>query len=848
MVGLLACLALAIPGQLPTIGGTLLDASGKPAAGVELLLSAGVDRDGSIPVIARARTDASGAYRLDLPGKERLESLAAAGTLWAIGPDGSLGVGLIWPIAAPSVRIEPRWAEGRPRTVHLTERGRPIAGARVSPGVIQRFPEYIFGAIVPDELAARFESTTDADGQATLRQLGPEDLLVGLRIAPEGKPSQVLDLISEDRQARRWPPPRGRSERIDVEWPSGRPLQARIVDHEGRPAVGLEVQVWNRGDSLAGPMRVEIPGARTDADGRFRTPDGVAFPCRLLIRADRAAPILSGWLSEGQEFQAALQPLRAIEGRVVDRAGRGVAGVEVFQTGDGPIRTSARTDASGRYRLEGLGPGPALLFVKGEGFRFRGELVEGDDAEIGLTRIDEAAGPMPTLADALDPSARKALARRLLEPYLQAVLPSDEENGKTWALRSLLKIDPAEALDRLETAAFPNGDRSPDLVREEAAVAMAADDPDEAAAVVEAIANPTSRAWALIALADALPKADRERRRDWLERVILPNSAESRNRLLIQGRLAERFWEIGDEERARSLFEEGRKLAGQVADPDDDGRAFFAFHLGRIDPPAALRLIDSIRDARLKSRALRNLAIRVPPAESDAVLQRLDPNERFGAHLRLCRDLAATDPDHAERLAASGASPIERAGALLLTASAIRKADPGRADADFRRALAELDRIEDPASATRIAALMPWAEAIDPGCVGEVFWRAASQRRPSGDPRTDSNILDAELPLLLARYDRAVAAFLFGPWDRRQADKDASAPYVVETMLAIDPARAIDYVEALPPPGKLEPSEGPNWARILLSKAMALDAEARWRDIWRTFSGLGGVMDGRELW
>lgn len=849
MLGLWVGLLAAVVGQVPAIEGTLRDASGKPAAGCELLLSAGVDRDGRVPVISRGRTGEDGSYRLELPGQERLTELSSAATLWAIGRDGSFGIGMIWPIAAPELRLGPKWAERRPRVVRLTQGGRPIAGARVSPRVIQRWTNYTFAAIVPDELASRWEAVANADGEATLAMLGPEDTLIGLQISAEGRPTQTIDLAGDDRKAGRWPSPRGRSERIDVEWPTGRPIRARVVDKDGHPAKGLAVQVWNQLDIGNGPMRVIFQGGLTDADGRFETPEGTAFPCRLLIRADRSAPVLSDWLREGEEFQARLVPLRAIEGRVVDRAGRPIADVEVFQTGDGPARTATWSDQAGRFRLEGLGPGPALIFARAEGFRFQGKRIEGGDAEIELTRTSEPARPMPTVADRLSRDERKALARRLLGPYLKVVLPSEENNGKTWALRSLVKIDPGEALEVLDRTKSL-GVASADLVRQEAAVAMVRDDPDEAAAVVEAIEERARRSSALLALADALPADDRQRRRDWLERAVvaLPNPAEISNRLMIQGRLAERFWELGETDRARALFDEGRKLAEQVADPNDPGRAFFAFHLGRVDRDQARRWIEPMSDGLRKFRCLRNLAVRLPIDEAEAILDRLGPKEEWGARLRLCQQLATTDPDRAERLAGSAVSRIDRAGGLLLIARGVSKTDRPRAESLFRKALAELDQIADPGSIGRVAGLLPWAEAIAPECVPEVYWRAAALRGPSGDPQREDDPMNTNLPLMMARYDRSVAALMFGPWERWKGHRDASLPYVVETMMVIDPERAVEYVEALPPPKKPEDLDGPNWARTSLAEHLAQDAGHRWHRIWKLFSNSPANLDDSEIW
>ena len=79
-------------------------------------------------------------------------------------------------------------------------------------------------------------------------------------------------------------------------------------------------------------------------------------------------PILSDWITIGDKPRVLLpiiqRPLRTISGRVVDRQGKPVVGAEVFQSGDGPERTSTKTDRSGRFALGGFASqGPVFLFA-----------------------------------------------------------------------------------------------------------------------------------------------------------------------------------------------------------------------------------------------------------------------------------------------------------------------------------------------------------------------------------------------------------------------------------------------------------------------------------------------------
>ena len=130
---------------------------------------------------------------------------------------------------------------------------------------------------------------------------------------------------------------------------------------EARPVAGLTVEVWSRGRSWIPPTPVAFPDGpiRTAADGSFRTKAGLASGSsyRLVVRSPGYEPILSAWTTAVERPQLpldlVLRPLRTIAGRVVDRRGQPVAGVEVFQAGDGPEPASTRTDDAGRFALAG---------------------------------------------------------------------------------------------------------------------------------------------------------------------------------------------------------------------------------------------------------------------------------------------------------------------------------------------------------------------------------------------------------------------------------------------------------------------------------------------------------------
>ncbi len=216
------------------------------------------------------------------------------------------------------------WLKPEPRTIKIEgPAGQPVAGALVSPRVI-----FSAGgtatAEVPESLAAPRTVTTGPDGTATINYLAAGDRLVAVRVTADSIGTQDFE-----------------------------------------PVAGQIVEVWfNRTGWLEpNPVGFKNGPLRTGPDGSFQTPDNLLFGSsyRVVVRAPGMEPILSDWITIGDKAKILLpmiqRPLSAVSGRVVDRQGKPLAGIELFQSGDGPERTSTRTDADGRFSLGGFGRG-----------------------------------------------------------------------------------------------------------------------------------------------------------------------------------------------------------------------------------------------------------------------------------------------------------------------------------------------------------------------------------------------------------------------------------------------------------------------------------------------------------
>ena len=455
LVGPLVAAALIGQTDARDIRGQAVDEKRTPVAGAEIVFSAPIARP---PAVVPTQTDAEGRFRLTTPRLGRANPLGAH--VWAY--QAGLAITAARMDAMPPALVLQKAA---PRVVRLEgPDGKPIAGAHISPRVIS------FSGIsgdpnpwLPEILFEPLAVTTDSDGRAAIAYLAARDHLVAVRVTADPIGTQVI-LITEG--AGRGAPEKPITIRLK---PTSR-IIGRVVDGSGQPVRGQPVEVWFRGELGVPrceimPNRVEFQGGppRTAADGSFQTPNNlfVGTPYRVVVRGPGLEPVLSHWITIGKEPQTlppiVVRPLRSITGRVVDRQGRPVAGVEVFQSGDGPVRTTTKTDSDGRFSLGGFRQDTVFLFVRGENLRFHGQLVRAEESDftIRLTRLSERpVRRMRMLPEPIPLEESRALARRLIEPYWKAAVAKDSDYAKRVALQALATADPAAMLERLETVRF----------------------------------------------------------------------------------------------------------------------------------------------------------------------------------------------------------------------------------------------------------------------------------------------------------------------------------------------------------------------------------------------------------
>ncbi|HKI20782.1 MAG TPA: sigma factor-like helix-turn-helix DNA-binding protein, partial [Isosphaeraceae bacterium] len=636
-----------LPGSQPqaqarrdvTIEGTVVDEQGKPVDDAQVLFNALVPRGDRVESVeVRTKTDAAGRYRLTTPPLGGVNLNGAK--VWAYRSGSAIAAGRWYQPPALVLR------RPEPKTVKIEgPDGQPVVGARVSPRLI------LFAAAeltnVPDSLAAPRTVSTGSDGKAILNDLAAAHQLVAVRVTADSIGTQDFQLIERPLGAVR--NVQGTTITIRLK-PTSR-LAGRVRNREGQPVANQAVEIWhNGGSALQGnPVGFKNGPLRTAADGSFQTPDNllVGSSYRIVVRAPGMEPILSDWITIGDKPRVLLpmiqRPLRTISGRVLDRQGKPVLGVELFQAGDGPERTATRTAADGQFTLGGfISRGPVFLFARGEGFRFFGRMIKPGDGHVTveLTRTSERpAGEMKMLGDPIPLEESRVLAQRLLKPYWEA-LENKNESEKNLALRSLAMADPVGVLRKLEDIEFSNA-RAKSMIQNSIVGALARIDPIQAAAVAESIEGPFLRAIALERAVDALPERERNRKLALLDAAAVlattdPISKTARapiSRFHRMGEVAERWYVLGEKAKAKTLLAEGLRLSNQTPRQQDNQeylRGRFAARLARVDLPSALAIAKQFPASGRESTSwvLRNIAFHLAadnPAEAERVLRQIPP-------------------------------------------------------------------------------------------------------------------------------------------------------------------------------------------------------------------------------
>ena len=155
-------------------------------------------------------------------------------------------------------------------------------------------------------------------------------------------------------------------------------MHGTVAERAGKPIAGAEVRLnWMRQMPSDDPRRSGSMGGTmalltTDSSGRFRTAPFPGDTYTLNLTARGFAPFQTEEFVGARGLSRGLGTIKLvatsgfIAGQVVGSDGKPIAGVTVFNRGNCLQPVTTRTDAAGRFRLEGLFPGTQVR-VRPEG-------------------------------------------------------------------------------------------------------------------------------------------------------------------------------------------------------------------------------------------------------------------------------------------------------------------------------------------------------------------------------------------------------------------------------------------------------------------------------------------------
>ncbi len=231
-LGFLICLAVA---QAP-ITGKVLDAKGQAVSGAEVALSAGLTREGRVPIVVATRTDAAGNFSFSRQAIASKPEIQTVGTIWALKPGFGLGMlDMARDDRRDSVRrvvLEPTV----PRMITMADaQGKPLTGVRVAPRLVQNESSRYDGVWIPDAWLDRLSAITDARGKASLPGISPQLDLRTVMVTRPGVVRHVLPL----------PYSKGKDDVTLTLRPSTR-LAGRIGAITGRIPQDAVISIWAR--------------------------------------------------------------------------------------------------------------------------------------------------------------------------------------------------------------------------------------------------------------------------------------------------------------------------------------------------------------------------------------------------------------------------------------------------------------------------------------------------------------------------------------------------------------------------------------------------------------------------
>jgi len=434
-------------------------------------------------------------------------------------------------------------------------------------------------------------------------------------------------------------------------------MVAVVVDQNGAAVQNAQVVLSEEGER----SRRDLPCPPPDETGRIAR-QGLSASLTYQLRLE--APGCDPYESERWTAEAGVthdlgtvvltRHTAVVGGVVVDEAGRPVAGVQVYNTGDAPAPVHGTTDAEGRFRLEGLREGPVYVFVDAPGCCFVGVPAQTGTEDVRITLQPKTPGTMGEVAPLrppLPPEEARPLARQLLLDTL-----AQTQGGDGYFRGRLLgRLAILDAPAAFEAAAAGGDDDA--AVKRAIALQHLTDDPDEALALLRETTPPDQLAWKLVDVARKLP-ADVPEVAAWLlqeAQAALPAVAEGPWRILNTALVGRQMRDF-DGERGTALLRQAQQEAARLDATElaAYARGVVAENLCELDLEGALALVDPIADPFESSRHLGNIARRIARTDPERALKLIEGvGTGFEDAQVLARVLPFFPPDHFEEAVAA---------------------------------------------------------------------------------------------------------------------------------------------------------------------------------------------------
>jgi protocatechuate 3,4-dioxygenase beta subunit len=637
-------------------------------------------------------------------------------------------------------------------------------------------------------------------------------------------------------------------------------LRGRVLDQDGRPVTGAEIETWRASpENVIGGEKLVGSVITTGVDGRFQTTRDLSRGELCCVRVSAPGKVLqrSAWMRASAEgpLEIVLPSLARLTGSVHASDGTPVIGARIAVCGDAPQPTESRTDDQGRFSLDAILPGQVFLMLEADGRRL-GRIADTSGGTLDW-KLDDTESPLRTLPPLVARERELEIAQKVLDPRVRKAIESKKPDDIFRALMEQAWVAPELALAPVEAGAI-DGYRA-DYVRIEAATRLLTTRIDDAIAVMGLLQDSYCRAHQYVRMAESVPENERQRKVDLLTEAAVraQEVQDPAHRLTTLSYVAVNLFRLGDRDSARKIIEGAASIAESLPTEEWAGfaRGRFAEALCLFDLDRALAIVDGLKDSFARVRHRGNIAHRLaaldPEAAERVLCTQLRKNQSRDWDRwipRVCHDMAPVDRVRALALADT-TDDSDRAQALGWIALAIAHSDPAAANALLDKAIGplrgEISRVVGSNAAATAASLLPIVEQIDSSRVREFLWAAMSLRspRPVQDllqREQQSFAADAQLALLVARYDREVARGLLSP--------------LVEHLKLGDPHRYSDWAtDALP--AALAVTD-PEWALSLvgtllperasstIAAVLARSGEERWRFVQDKYLNLWVV--GKE--